>query len=272
MRTPRLAKLAPVFALIVVWSTSYLPASAAESEVPCVDAEPERDAPVTDDDIIETLWVYSGAANPDQESEVGCLDVEDGTWVDVEISGVGDPDGSTSFDSPDKTCQIEGGECRVYPGSSEGGEQRIVVWVDSDDDNATIEADLDEGVDESREPGAQEPDTTDVVAWDWSTGRYYSVRSKIIISYVRRRGEFSGDLRAGHYECRADREVVLRKIRTGRDRVVGRDLSEYTGAWAVPAQGRGRFYARVERVVYDDDLNGSTTECLAARSETIRLR
>ncbi|MGH2700438.1 MAG: hypothetical protein ACRDJ2_01550 [Actinomycetota bacterium] len=93
--------------------------------------------------------------------------------IAVEISGPGDPtgDGDTP-ESPDDGCTVAVGvrECTVgydgLPGHAVGTDT-VRAWIDHDQSNLTVEADLTEGQD----PGTTgEPDNTDVSTVRWFAG------------------------------------------------------------------------------------------------------
>ena len=108
--------------------------------------------------------------------------------IDFEITGVNDPDGGESPETPDLTCTVTGiddpateridesRECRSpsYGGPGESiheGVDEIRGWIDHDGTDAVVEADRTEGADETLEPGdTPEPDGTDVVLTRWFQG------------------------------------------------------------------------------------------------------
>jgi hypothetical protein len=81
------------------------------------------------------------------------------------------------------------------------------------------------------------------------------------------RGKFNGRVRSGAGFCRRSRRVVLKKVRPGPDRTVGRDRTNRRGVWRInKPNARGRFYARAQR-----KQNANVT-CTPARSRTVRRR
>ncbi|MDQ3646048.1 MAG: hypothetical protein M3345_03835 [Actinomycetota bacterium] len=101
-----------------------------------------------------------------------------GAEVDAEAIGVNDPDASDSPTTPDFGCVTGAdGRCTFGHGPSDLGgtdTQGISfyrVWIDADNDNSTVEADLTEGVDEATSPGATEPDDTDALENTWTAIR-----------------------------------------------------------------------------------------------------
>src|SRR5215210_8197851 len=97
--------------------------------------------------------------------------------VDVEwrAGSANDPDGSTSYDSPDKSCTATDkngdgtGTCTVsYVGLNKGKDE-IIAWVDVDGSDATAEVDATE----PHVPAADdptEPDGTDRIGNWWFVG------------------------------------------------------------------------------------------------------
>jgi len=64
------------------------------------------------------------------------------------------------------------------------------------------------------------------------------------------------------------RQIVVRRAKGGRGRVVGRDVTDQSGAYAIPAQNpRGRFYAIAKRKAGGATGGGN---CLKARSKRVR--
>jgi hypothetical protein len=86
-----------------------------------------------------------------------------------DADSVNAPDGNTP-ESPDRTCVVDVGatECEVRYRSSVEGNDEIRGWIDHDE---TVEADMEEGWDESLEPGdVPEKDNTDVIKTKWYAG------------------------------------------------------------------------------------------------------
>ena len=99
-----------------------------------------------------------------------------GAVIDIEATGVNDPDGNSVLTSPDFTCTTGTlGTCPVThaPGGTRTtntvGRTTYRAWIDADGFNSTAEADTAEGRDELTTPGAREPDPTEVVEANWST-------------------------------------------------------------------------------------------------------
>lgn len=80
--------------------------------------------------------------------------------------------------------------------------------------------------------------------------------------------KFSGAVKSAN-KCKPKREVVVRKVRKGRDRIVGRDTTNKKGKWSDEvADAKGRYYAKVAKRVF---TQGSTrVECGGAKSKKIR--
>ena len=101
-----------------------------------------------------------------------------GAEIDVEATGTNDPDAVDQPATPDFSCVTgTNGTCSITHGrggigsTSAAGTTTYRAWIDSDNDNATTEADSGEGRDETATPGAAEPDGTDVVERTWTMHR-----------------------------------------------------------------------------------------------------
>jgi hypothetical protein len=78
----------------------------------------------------------------------------------------------------------------------------------------------------------------------------------------------SGKVRSSDPACLEGRKIVVKKVRRGRDRVVGRDVSAGSGAYRIRAKNlKGRFYAIAKRKV-GAAAGGGT--CLKARSKKVK--
>ena len=90
-----------------------------------------------------------------------------------------------------------------------------------------------------------------------------NVKSTITIS-----GNFEGHVRSSDGSCEQGRQIVLRRAKGGRDRVVGRDVTDQSGAYTIPAPNPGgRFYAIAKRKAGGATGGGN---CLKARSKRVR--
>jgi hypothetical protein len=92
--------------------------------------------------------------------------------IDFEIVGPSDPDNGNSPASPDRSCTVPEGATRCTVGyvGTVAGEDFDRGWIDEDNNDSTTEADGAEGFDASVDPGAPEPDGTDVVETLWFGG------------------------------------------------------------------------------------------------------
>ncbi|MDQ3963906.1 MAG: hypothetical protein M3277_08365, partial [Actinomycetota bacterium] len=155
-------------------------------------SRPEPD----DTDVVQRVWSGS-RLNCDPESVgvqrgsqhvITCVatslsgSAAQGVNVDVEATGVNNPDGNTTFTSPDLTCTTgTDGSCSVVHGTSgsipggrgttnDAGITTYRAWIDADGSNATSSGEVDatEGRDEAANRGTTaEPDHTDVVEANW---------------------------------------------------------------------------------------------------------
>lgn len=94
-----------------------------------------------------------------------------GAQIDVEASGVNDPDNGNSLTTPDFTCTTAGsGTCNVVDSTANNtaGLTTYRAWIDRDGSNSSVEADQTEARDEAATPGSKvEIDDTDVVTKSW---------------------------------------------------------------------------------------------------------
>jgi hypothetical protein len=162
-------------------------------------ASPGEDDP--DDDLADrgqVMWTGNPAPtvlelDPDSQNATASTtvtvtatlfdDQEDplpGYNIDFEITGVSDPDGGDTPDTPDTkaapyaACMTdEDGQCTLNIKGAAVGDTQIRGWVDIDNnDNATADGEVDatEGPVQDTTPGlVAEPDTTDVVTIKWAS-------------------------------------------------------------------------------------------------------
>ena len=92
-------------------------------------------------------------------------------------------------------------------------------------------------------------------------------RSRIRVRYRPATSVFTGRVTSALGSCERKRKVVVKRVRPGRDVVVGRDRTGRTGHFDVAHDGRpGRYYALAKRA------GSGFGFCLRAVSDTIRLR
>jgi hypothetical protein len=120
------------------------------------------------------------------------------------------------------------------------------------------------GPNDNDDPNEGEPQDTASVSIQPGSGVLgNNVRSTITIT-----GRFEGQVRSSDGSCEQGRQIVLRRARGGRDRVVGRDVTDQSGAYTIPAQNpRCRFYAIAKRKAGGATGGGN---CLKARSKRVR--
>lgn len=125
-------------------------------------------SPETDSNPAETTHTVTCTAfSPTTNQPVS------GVPIDVEITGAGDPDPGPAGDSPeapDRGCTTgSDGSCSFTHSSTATGTTTYRAWIDEDGSNLNVEADGDEGRDETAQPGDEgEPDGTDVVEKTWT--------------------------------------------------------------------------------------------------------
>lgn len=152
------------------------------------DDETQADPPQAGDriDVVETTWTNATPATKlnckpevaetqrDEKRTFTCKATVDGegvsdTEVDVEITGMNDPDKSRSFKTPDRRCTTNNqGVCSFSHQGDKKGKSVYTAWTDGDYEDSTVEADKTEGRAAQRQAGAnEEPDTTDKVQNNW---------------------------------------------------------------------------------------------------------
>lgn len=121
--------------------------------------------PETDSDPVGTTHTITCTARDAANALVN------GVQIDVEASGVNDPDNGNTPSTPDFTCTTAGsGTCNIVDSSANNtaGLTTYRAWIDRDNTNSTVEADLTEARDEAVTPGTKaEIDDTDVVTKSW---------------------------------------------------------------------------------------------------------
>ena len=131
-------------------------------------------------DVTEATWQpsplecepESSTGSVRKSHDIRCF-AATGAAIDVEITGVNDPDASDSPETPDLSCTASGGECTVTHGTGgigtdEAGLTVYRAWLDADGSNDP-EADITEQRDENAHPGSTpESDATDVVEHTWT--------------------------------------------------------------------------------------------------------
>lgn len=124
-------------------------------------------APETDTNPAGTEHTVTCTATSSSGAPVG------GVQVDAEATGTNDPDTSnTPQVTPDFSCETgTDGTCSFTHRGNAEGTTTYRAWIDTDNEDATSEADTGEGRDETVTPGARpEPDNTDVVEKLWTPG------------------------------------------------------------------------------------------------------
>lgn len=82
---------------------------------------------------------------------------------------------------------------------------------------------------------------------------------------------FKGRVRAGKSVCKKKRKVVLKKVKKGRDRTVGRDKTNRRGVYKIfKRRAKGRYYTKMKH--REVAKNGNIINCTKARSKTVKRR
>lgn len=173
-------------------STSNADATEGQAEATTAGATPEPDGT----DVVTKAWTATTTTatrlNCDPETDtnptgtahvVSCTATNNsnqtvaGAQIDVEASGVNDPDSGVTNASPDFTCVTNNqGTCTITHGTGGTGITTATgmttyrAWIDFDQSNATGGPDTAEGQAEGTTPGTAEPDATDVVTKTWTSG------------------------------------------------------------------------------------------------------
>lgn len=103
-----------------------------------------------------------------------------------------------------------------------------------------------------------------------ATAQAQVATSRATIRWNEQRTFFAGRVTSQLPACRADRVVRVFKVRPGRDKAVGSDVTNRRGLWKVNKRHRvdGRFYARVARAPAPG-YYGQANTCGADRSRRI---
>jgi hypothetical protein len=119
------------------------------------------------------------------------------------------------------------------------------------------------GPNDNDDPDEDEPEDTASLTIGSGGGGGGDVKSTITIS-----GTFEGKVRSSDAACKRGRTVIVKRVKSGPDRVVGQDFTNDSGAYRVSAQNpSGRFYALVTRKAGGASSGG---KCLKARSKKVR--
>lgn len=96
------------------------------------------------------------------------------------------------------------------------------------------------------------------------------VRSRITIRFDEGAGAFKGAVSSKRARCERRRRVIVKRERSGDDRVLGATKTRLSGRWSLGGfeDPRGRYYARTPKKKVE--ANGVTLVCRAARSRTIQ--
>ena len=98
------------------------------------------------------------------------------------------------------------------------------------------------------------------------------VREETDVTISFNRPRFTGRVKSDDGNCQSHRSVILKKVRPGRDRIVGRDSSDNQGDYSIrERRARGRYYVIAPEVAYTAG-DGHTVTCQRGRSRTVRAR
>lgn len=106
---------------------------------------------------------------------------------------------------------------------------------------------------------------------DASEKRTIRKRSRATLFFGGRRHAFRGRVGSPRPKCVSSRKVVVKKLRPGRDKTVGRGRSDRDGRWRVARKhAHGRFYAKAKRKAFVA-RNGDRVVCKAKRTRRIKV-
>ena len=96
--------------------------------------------------------------------------------------------------------------------------------------------------------------------------------TRVTIHYRPTRHLFSGAVYSNRVRCERRRQVVLRKQRSGKDRVLGETFTNHDGRWSFKGfvNPRGRYYAEA-RVKQWSTPDGDVRRCVWDRSRILEL-
>lgn len=95
--------------------------------------------------------------------------------------------------------------------------------------------------------------------------------TEVSIRYRERVEIFAGGIGSSLEACQRGRRVLLKRVRPGRDPILGEDITGAYGNWYIPWDARrGRYYAKATKTTAADS-SGATVTCLGDRSTTIRV-
>jgi hypothetical protein len=170
-------------------------------------------------------------------------------WVgvdDISVSGAAtDGDGDGVPDQRDNCPTVRNEQQRDGDGDGRGDA------CDGDDDNDG----LGDGQDECRRLPAGSVDGCPLIA------------RTVTISHPKEGVAFRGRISSEAWSCAAGERVKLFEVDPGRDTLVGQDLSDSEGRYAIPTGAEpGRYYARAPR-----STDPAVGTCRTARSRTLLL-
>jgi hypothetical protein len=95
--------------------------------------------------------------------------------------------------------------------------------------------------------------------------------SEITIRFAGRTDTFKGAVNSDENVCERGRRVILKRVKAGPDKTVGRTTTNQRGRWNIKERNaRGRYYAQTPARTVDPPGAGAEYECGAAKSRTIR--
>lgn len=149
----------------------------------CLDVTPETSSgPTGTHTLTATLRSIAGAQAGSGCAQAAVSATNGAVNIDFEITGPNDPDTGNTPATPDKTCAIPNGSssCTVSLTGGAVGTDTIRGWIDHDNSNTTVEADVSEarcanaqgdeaGCTPATGGAISEPDITDVVERTWTS-------------------------------------------------------------------------------------------------------
>jgi hypothetical protein len=126
----------------------------------------------------------------------------------------------------------------------------------------------------ANDPSTQTPVTFDHLnpqTQEMRIGSDLSFTSSTTFAHTRTPHVFRGKVSSADGRCLSSRKLVVRKVRSGPDRVVGRPATGPIGGWTLKHNkgGQGRYYATLLAKSFADDLD--TIQCGGARTANLRV-
>lgn len=118
---------------------------------------------------------------------------------------------------------------------------------------------------------ASKPPSSSPSSGSCGTSGAQEIKSTVTID-LHRHLHFTGKVKSSEKDCYQKRDVVLKKVRKGKDADEGTDITNKKGEWAIIAEtktGGGKYYAVATKKVLRPNTDNPTI-CKPARSKTVK--